>query len=326
MAVVGPAVGAEAGLGVGLLLTFAAFCGALLLRACWAATFGLIFSEIARAFHKIPKIGARVFGVGAQLDLGGLLAKPFETVDNLVYHALGVLIAQTEHAWHKIIGWMAYILTATGEEIASLSYDTLAALHIVHQKVSPAAIQAATRPFVQHYVATLPAVHVALRPATKVAADHYPALQARVARLEHELSHVHSSTIVLPAPAGTIPRTKAPAATTPVVLPAPRVGEIDRALDWTKGQIGKLRKIATVAGIVGLTAAALGRLGLGWTRCSKVGKVGKQLCGMDEQLLGALLADTLLIVGTVSLVEFAQGMQGVVGEFEKPVRAFWRAA
>jgi hypothetical protein len=43
-------------------------------------------------------------------------------------------------------------------------------------------------------------------------------------------------------------------------------------------------------------------------------------------LLDSLLADTTLILGTVSLVEFAQGMRGVTAEAVPLIRRFWRAA
>jgi len=317
-----PIIPEEASFGVGLFLVFMAFVFLVAMRAAYSMTFGYIFSQIARLIRALPSVG--VFGHGLSFDF---LATPFEKVDNYVYHALGAGIAQTEHAWHKLILWNTYVLTKTADEIALLSYDTLAALRIVHAKTSPAAIQSATRPFVQHYVATLPPVKIAARPETKQAADGYAALTARVAKLEHEIAHVHSTTVVIPATgARTLPADATATASTPVVLPAPRTADLERGLEWTKEQVRKLGKLGTVAGLLGLGAAVLGRLGLGWLRCSRVGQTGRQLCGMDQSLLESLLADTLLIVGTISLVEFAEGMQQVTADVIGPIRTFWRAA
>jgi hypothetical protein len=102
------------------------------------------------------------------------------------------------------------------------------------------------------------------------------------------------------------------------------VAEIDKTLKWAKGQIGRLGKLATVAGLVGLVAGSLAKLGNGWLRCPRVNDAGKKVCGMDAGLLESLLADTLLIAGTVSLVEFAKGMQGITADVAGPIRAFWR--
>jgi hypothetical protein len=71
---------------------------------------------------------------------------------------------------------------------------------------------------------------------------------------------------------------------------------------------------------------ALGRLGLGWARCSNVGKVGRRVCGMDASLLESVLADSLLILGTLSLVTFAEEMQDVTEVIARPIQTFWRAS
>ena len=46
---------------------------------------------------------------------------------------------------------------------------------------------------------------------------------------------------------------------------------------------------------------------------------------MDRSLLDALIADTLLVVGTLSLVEFAKEMETVTEEVGPLVAKFWRA-
>ena len=94
-------------------------------------------------------------------------------------------------------------------------------------------------------------------------------------------------------------------------------------LTWT--WIQRLRHVLTKQGAAALVAGALATLGLGFLRCPRFAKAGKRACGMDASLLESLLADTLIIAGTVSLVEFAEGMQTVTADLIGPIRTFWRA-
>jgi hypothetical protein len=98
--------------------------------------------------------------------------------------------------------------------------------------------------------------------------------------------------------------------------------EISRLWDRVRGI-----SPAVVGGVaLGALTFALGRLGLGWARCSNVGKVGRRVCGMDAGLLEGLLADSLLILGTLSLVTFAEEMQDVTEVIARPIQTFWRAS
>ncbi len=85
-------------------------------------------------------------------------------------------------------------------------------------------------------------------------------------------------------------------------------------------------KALGLGAVVALVVAALGRLGIGWVRCGNVGKVGKNVCGMNPDLLESLLADSLLIVGTLSLVEFSREMVDVTELAVRPITSFWRAS
>lgn len=108
----------------------------------------------------------------------------------------------------------------------------------------------------------------------------------------------------------------------------PRLRERTRAAEQEIGRLWRyVRKRAVPIGIgagVGAIAFALGRLGLGWLRCSRVGKAGRSICGMDQGLLESLLADSLLIVGSLSLVEFAREMVDVTDAAVRPIQSFWR--
>lgn len=91
-------------------------------------------------------------------------------------------------------------------------------------------------------------------------------------------------------------------------------------LQWGRTVTGirkRLRRLErlTAAGVaVGAVAAALAKLGVGWIRCRKVGRVGRQICGMDEGLLESLLGDAVAIFSVVSVVEFAKELRAVEDE------------
>lgn len=99
----------------------------------------------------------------------------------------------------------------------------------------------------------------------------------------------------------------------------------DRAIgnlwEWIKGHT----LLAASTAFAGAVAFALARVGAGWTRCNNWNRVGRQVCGMDSGLLESLLADALLVVGTLSLVEFAEEMVGVTEVAVRPIQTFWRA-
>lgn len=327
-----PEVAEEGAFGVGYFLVFFAFIACIALRAGWSLTLGALFAAIGKAIRSLP--GFHHFGIN--LDWG-FLAVPFETADNFVYATLSSGIARTEHAFHRLVYWNAYVLVATGDAIAKLAFETLIRLRILHHRSAPVVVRETVRPVIKTEIVTHKITKVINRPVTKEVVQNYPQLSARVAKLEREIAHVHASTVVIPAPypvprsepAPPIPvpkpQAEAPAASTPIVLPAPRTGALEHGLDVLKGEVGKLRKTVTVAGLLGIGAAVLGRLGLGWLKCSRVGRAGKQICGMDESLLESLLADTALIVGTISLVEFARGMETITADVLEPIRRFWRA-
>lgn len=74
-----------------------------------------------------------------------------------------------------------------------------------------------------------------------------------------------------------------------------------------------LRRLASrlwLLGLAGLMIRALARR-FPWLFCRKVKAVGSRVCGLDNDLLNSLLLDTLLIAGTISVVEMAREMQAI---------------
>jgi hypothetical protein len=112
---------------------------------------------------------------------------------------------------------------------------------------------------------------------------------------------------------------KARAQAVPIDVPLPTdLAGLRERVKTLEDELGKLwnrvrgLSPSIIGGIaVGALAVALGRLGLGWARCSNVGKVGRRICGLDQNLLESLLLDTLAIVGTVSLIEFIRDAQAI---------------
>lgn len=316
-----PEVAEEAAFGIAELGTLLALGFFLLLRFGWAATFGLWFDGIAAAID----VGIPTGIFGTRHPLRGV-ANLFRGINRSVYGVLGSAISHTEYAWHKLLSWNAYVLTKTGDEIANVSYSLLEWAHIVRRDISPAAIRAATKPFITSYVGTVTVPTVTAVPKVKHAAAATAATEAELAALRREVAALRASVASLPAVS--TPEV-APAVAVPVPLPVPRripgLADVEHGLEWARGQVGKLAKLGTVAGIIGLVGASIARLGLPWLKCSRVDRAGRALCGMDQSLLESLLADALLIAGTVSLVEFAEGMQGITAEVAPMIRTFWRA-
>jgi hypothetical protein len=50
-----------------------------------------------------------------------------------------------------------------------------------------------------------------------------------------------------------------------------------------------------------------------WLFCRKTANVGRRVCGLDTDLLSALLLDTLIIGGTISVVQMAKELQAIEG-------------
>jgi hypothetical protein len=96
-------------------------------------------------------------------------------------------------------------------------------------------------------------------------------------------------------------------------------------------EIGRLWK-AVKARERGIAAAAVGavlltllrRLGLNWIRCRNVKSVGKTVCGMSPNLLESLIAGSVIVAGSVSIVELTKACQEITGACEDGLTFFVR--
>jgi hypothetical protein len=101
-----------------------------------------------------------------------------------------------------------------------------------------------------------------------------------------------------------------------------RVGSL--AHDFEHPKRAWLRRVATsmwALAFFGLLVKFLARR-FPWLFCRKVKSVGNRLCSLDQDLLNSLIADTLLLSGTISVIAFAEELQSVEGEILRLIEGF----
>jgi hypothetical protein len=105
-----------------------------------------------------------------------------------------------------------------------------------------------------------------------------------------------------------------------------RVGQLEHDLThpsstWLK----RIGEALWAASLLGLLIRTLARR-FPWLFCRQVKAVGNRVCGLDSGLFQSLLLDTLVIGGTISIVEFAKELQGLEGEAVTIIHGFIRDA
>ena len=234
----------------------------------------------------------------------GFAADALTAIDHTIRRQIGLGIAALQTTWNECVSYTAQAVHWIGKEIASISHDTAQAIEHLHvQQITN--VYRKVNPALARKVSVLAATLAALE-------RHVTHLVAREAHAAVQKVKVIEHAITLPAPI-TLPKT------------LPKVGTIERDAEAALARIRALARRFGPAALLGSVVYAIGRIGVGWVRCSKVGKAGRQICGMNDDLLESLLADTLLVVGTLSLVEFAREMVGVTDTAVKPIQSFWRA-
>lgn len=274
----------------------AAFCFLIACSFAYNNTFGALLQQLV-------KLGSVSIGIPHVASIHPLkpIADAAEVIDNAIRNAIGNGIAGTEWAWHKLIHANAAAFEAIGRIVADVAESVEQTFSDAYHRKIPAMIAVALGPL-GLLAYGLKGQIGALQKAGTTTVTHVTHITRTVVR------EIHTTV------------TKA------ISVPLPRIGALERDVTGLEKWVRANRAKLTAAGLAGLVVAALGRLGLGWVRCSRVSRAGKQVCGMDAGLLDSLLADTLIIAGTVSLVEFARGMQTIVADIEEPIRRFWRAA
>lgn len=273
------------------LLALLAFAVTLGLQKGWAASFAQLFYWLAAQIDKLPSVTV----VGHTLGFGGI-AHAIRAASDSVYNWLGQAVQHTGAPFVTFVRYMATVFEAPAQQVALMAADLLHTLTLLRHQVIPRMI-AAKVAWIPRHLAHLAAQVAAL---TARAPVHI------VKQIEHTLAPVTKITIH-----------KA------IAIPLPRIGRLERAAELEAKRVNKLAKRIAPAALAALIAAQIAKLGAGWIRCSKMKKYGRNVCGMDQSLLDSLLADTLLIVGTISLVEFAEGLQDGMNGLVPQVRKFW---
>lgn len=312
MPVVAPAI-AELG---ALVLLLVALGILLLAHALVSALFGVTKTVVERAVGWVPWLGKKA--------VGGVLAVEKRLNNYLTEAVTGVEsgIAQTWHVLAATVAWLGTTIANTAAALwrvwwyVKVKYP-LDVLWWGVRKLAKAAPVVWKR--LDHvlskttYVTKIitkagsPPLRAAVRSATGT-------LRADVARLNR---WAHARVAALEA---------AVAVELPNALE--RLGgdvwnlrrSLSRLWKWTRRHERALGAGAMTAAV----AFALRRLGATWIRCSNWRKVGRRVCGMDGSALDDLLAGTLAIVGTISLVAFAKEMQDVVAAEANAMRALIR--
>ncbi len=285
-----PAVGVG-GFAVASLGALIAFIVAWGLAHGWGATFGYFFQKLGN------------WTISATVHHVGFAVTPFHKlvdVDHYVQRQLDQFQAMSEHAMVYTFGKMIELSQWTAITVERLASDTWHGL--THR------VQTVTHTITERIV------HTVVKPITKVVTATTGITRATYNTLTHRVSALEAHV-----------RTIARAATGAVALPFPRIGQLEREAASASKWLRKHRWLAAYTTLAALGAAVLSKLGLGFLRCTNFRKAGKRACGMDASLLESLLADTLLVVGTLSLVEFATEMETVTAEVAPLLRKFWRA-
>lgn len=266
----------------------------LLLVFTWQSGMHRIFEALARwadvtiATH-IPRVG--------DIHLGAL-SRAIRHADVWVERQLSGLLTVAIWPVVALLTLARNVVLDPARELAYISRDAAQAIAGLRRYVIPAMIAAK--------VAWIPRHLVALEAAVQGLLTRAPV-------------HIVHKVVEIATKATTTVVNKA------VAVPWPRIRGAERDISGLWKKVKALAHRVPVA----LTAAALtaivARTSFRWVRCAKVGRVGRGVCGMNESMLESLLADTVLVVGTISLVEFCHGLQAGMDEVTPQIRHFWRA-
>lgn len=293
-----PAVPALAYLVVGLLalLAWAIQRGLL---AVWVHTFGRMLQALANLLKYDRGI--------IHLDFGG----PIRALDDTVRNALVNGAKKAEHLagyfFHGcavIARWMAREIEQTANDVADWA-EWFQHAHL------PKWVKALV-------YATFPPALIARLVQAAIHANLPHVGRAVTTKVEHVVTHTVTRIVRASSGAVAIPGWV-------IRLPS-RVGDVEHDLSGLKRRVKSLEKYAGATAAVALFTAALAKLGLKWIRCRNTKKAGKRLCGLDGGLLDALLLGTTLIVGTISLRDFAREVEGVTEEVSGLIHGFIRDA
>jgi hypothetical protein len=275
-----PAAPAAVGLALAVagLLAFTAFLVASGMLKLYAETLGAFIRWLAKHVDvdlHIPHFGGHPFRAVSH----GLYA-----VDNQIRNAFAAAALRSESAASWCFATAGHIITWMATEIADISHDLWTSLQ--HTTVS--AIPAAIRRAEAATLARLRGIDHAVGRIEAMARAQLARLRVGIDRLGHRLE----------AKIGTAIRGV-----------GSRVGRLERTVKADGKRLTRVEAKWKIGAFAGLVSIALARLGLKWLRCGNVRRAGRQLCGMDTDLLESLLGASLLLTSAISLRQLARELE-----------------
>lgn len=211
-------------------------------------------------------------------------------------HAFSVAASHSIHSATRWVEGLAAWVTHLAVTVGDLAADTEhAVVRLVHHEL-PRQIHKATA-VIGHEA------HLGLREAEQVA--HRLRVYARgIDRLLNEKIRPairalrHTIEVTLPRELGRI-RARARSIENEIRHPS---------RTWLK----RMARTMWAVALFGLVIRTLARR-FPWLFCRKTASVGRRVCGLDSDLLGALLLDTLILSGSISVVQMAKELQAIEG-------------
>lgn len=289
---------------VPLVAALLIFCVCWMLLTAYRSTLGALLGLLAAALDK-SILGTHPFH---------FLAVGIKAFDSAINQALSQAMIGAHIAFAKVMHAHAVLWHDLTSAVGDLAEATEGALRHLPRAIIQTIIPAWVYPLrsTVHYLQRL-----------------LSRLEAKVASLPRTITNTvtHETTkVITKVERVTVVKVKSAAVAIPraIGIPLPRVGALEREVTGLEKWVRSHRDAVTAGALAAAVAATLARLGLSSSRCSRVQKYNKALCGMDDGLLDSLLADTLVLASTISIVELAVYCQGFLKEVEGPLESFVR--
>lgn len=261
---------------------------------------------------------AGVFGLGAEAALN--LAR-------WLSHELGSAFKPVESVLARWLSGLARYVREVGEATLLWPVELFATVQWLSWHLIPRKIAAALKVVYAELARVAGRVHVPARVVIRMPkltraqvkaalAALLPATLLRdIPLLEWLRRHRH-------ALAHAIARTAGRAAAVPAAIAHDLPVPWGRTIRGVRARLRRLEKLAAGGLAVAAVVAALGKLRLGWLRCRNWRRAGRAVCGLDVDLLEALIAGSVVIAGSVSIKEVTRDLQAVMGELTPLVGRF----
>jgi hypothetical protein len=314
---------------VPLLAAFLVFLICYMLLVAYKNTLGALLQVLANALHDVSVLGVHPLA---------FLASGITALDSEINAVLSSAVLNTQHAWEKILNITATLLHDTFRNVAEMGEAVERAFRHTTTILLPSKIIERTVPLtksiadLRREVADLvkSGVH-ATNTITHVVTHDIPTVVTKVERV----TIATTKTVVETSPriatkvateAAEAPTVALRAATHAIAGVLPRVDTLDREFPSLKKWVERHTKDLTIGGLAGLLiGGVLAKIGMTWLRCSNVQRYGRNVCTIAPKVIEDLLLGLTAILGTLSLVELAKQMQGLVSGLEGEIVHFWRA-